>query len=251
MNTEFLIDIGGFKAKIYMQIGFFNHKDLSYPLHKHIFAEMHVCLSGNVVMKCDAKDIRMQEGDVLFIPAEILHKYQEYNSDSKRISFMIDCGELSKKVNMISLPQSLLPLICKEIQEYTLSGKEGKLKALLSYICSDFLETDTKSGIAPITSRALIIEDFFSQKYNSGATLKDLSKELMLSPKQTEREVKRITGNSFAKELSKRKLSAAVILSQTTNLTLAEISELVGYTSYCGFYKAYRKALNCSPREHK
>ena len=82
-------------------------------------------------------------------------------------------------------------------------------------------------------------------------SIKDLSKELMLSPKQTEREVKRITGNSFAKELSKRKLSAAVILSQTTNLTLAEISELVGYTSYCGFYKAYRKALNCSPREHK
>ena len=67
MNTEFLIDIGGFKAKIYMQIGFFNNKDLSYPLHKHIFAEMHVCLSGNVVMKCDTKDIRMQEGDVLFI----------------------------------------------------------------------------------------------------------------------------------------------------------------------------------------
>ena len=52
--------------------------------------ELKKVLTSQKVVK---KVYVVQEGDVLFIPAEILHKYQEYNSDSKRISFMIDCGE--------------------------------------------------------------------------------------------------------------------------------------------------------------
>ena len=142
-----------------------------------------------------------------------------------------------------------MPLFCKEIQEYTLSGKDSKLKALLSYICSDFITIETVKTTAPITNRELIIEDFFSKKYNLGVTLNDLAEELAISSKHTEREVKRLTGNTFAKELAKRKLNAAIILSQTTNLSLAQISQLVGYSSYCGFYKAYKKMFNHSPRE--
>ena len=72
----------------------------------------------------------------------------------------------------------------------------------------------------------------------------------MLSHKQTEREVKRFTGNTFVREMSKRKIEAAVILSQTTNLSLTEISELVGYTSYCGFYKAYKNMFHNSPKHN-
>ena len=93
----------------------------------------------------------------------------------------------------------MLSLLCKEIREYAIAGKESKLRALLSYICADFIIPERKKAVAPITNRELIIEEFFSGKYNSNATLDDLAKELMLSPRQTEREVKRITGNTFLK----------------------------------------------------
>ncbi len=73
----------------------------------------------------------------------------------------------------------------------------------------------------------------------------------MLSHKQTEREVKRITGNTFVGEMSKRKIEAAIMLSQSTNLSLTEISNLVGYTSYCGFYKAYKNMFNNSPNQNR
>lgn len=251
MNNEFNIDVNGLKIKIYMQIGFFNHREFYYPLHKHLFIETHIFLKGTAVIKCEEEDIILNEGDVLFIPPEMLHEYQLFSADSKRISFFIDCNNPSKKINKISLPKEILPLLCNEIQEYTLSGKDSKLKALLSYICCDILIIEKAKKATPITNRELIIDDFFSQKYNLGVTLNDLAKELMLSPKQTEREVKRFTGNTFAKELSKRKLNAALILSQTTNLSLTQISELVGYSSYCGFYKAYKKTFNHPPRENK
>lgn len=249
MNNEFIIGMDGFEAKIYMQMGFFDHKDLCFPLHKHLFAEMHIFLSGTAVMRCDKKDIFLQAGDVLFIPADILHKYQSFGEDSKRISFLVDCSCCCKTPNKIGFPEALLSLFCKEIQDYALTGRDRKLKALLSYICSDFLITETKKAKLPITNRELIIEEFFTKKYNSNVTLDDLAQELMLSHKQTEREVKRITGNTFAEELSKRKIEAAIVLSQTTSLSLTEISKLVGYTSYCGFYKAYKNRFNRSPKE--
>ena len=249
MNTEFIIDANDIKAKIYMQIGFFEHTDLNYPLHKHIFAEIHVFLGGTAVMQYNKESISLFEGDVLFIPAHVQHRYQVFDTNSKRVSFFIDCDSLSCKTQRITLPKEFMPLFCKEIQEYTLSGKDSKLKALLSYICSDFITIETVKSTAPITNRELIIEDFFSKKYNLGVTLNDLAEELAISSKQTEREVKRLTGNTFAKELAKRKLNAAIILSQTTNLSLAQISQLVGYSSYCGFYKAYKKMFNHSPRE--
>ena len=69
-----------------------------------------------------------------------------------------------------------------------------------------------------------------------------------LGNKQTEREVKRITGNTFTAELSKRRIEAAVALTQTTDLPLVKISELVGYSSYCGFYKAYKRIVASSSR---
>ena len=216
MSTEFVIDINNSPTKVYMQIGFFNHKDISFPL---------------------------QEGDVLCVPANMLHQYQSFEKNSKRISFFVDCENHPKIVSKITFSKPVLSLLCNEIQEYVLTGKDNKLKPLLSYICCDFFIEKTKKTLSPITNRELIIDDFFREKYSSNVTVGDLAKELMLSNKQTEREIKRITGNTFIGELSKRRMNAAIMLSQTTNLSLTKISELVGYSSYSGFYKAYKRTL--------
>lgn len=246
MNTEFVIDINGSKASVYMQTGFFNHKDMAFPLHKHPMDEIHILLSGTAVLKCNKGEIALKEGDVLYVPASMLHTYQSFEKASKRMTFFIDCENHSQTVSKITFPQVVFSLLCKEIEEYVLKGKDGKLKPLLSYICSDFFVEEAKKALSPITNRELIIDDFFTGRYNSNVTLNDLSRELMLSNKQTERVVKKITGNTFSGELAKRRMDAAVVLTQTTKLPLAKISELVGYSSYSGFYKAYKRALKNS-----
>ena len=243
MNTEFIINVNDFEAKIYMQIGFFNHGDISYPMHKHLFGEIHVFLSGNATLCYNESKTELSTGDVLYMPADIEHKYQNFSKDAKRITFLIDRENNSALPTKSTLPSGFLPLLCYEIEEYVRTGRDGKLKPLLSYICSSFFVSGTKKSLIPITNRELIIEEFFSKKYNSNVTLDDLAKELMLSRKQTEREVKRITGNTFIGELSKRRIDAAILLTQTTSLPLVKISEIVGYSSYCGFYKAYKRIM--------
>lgn len=251
MNTELIIDINGQPAKTYMQAGFFDHKDIFYPMHKHLFVEMHIFLSGSAVLKYGEECISLQEGDVLVVPANMLHEYQCVTKDSKRITFLIESDSECESFHRITLPSQFLALLCKEIQNYVLSGKNGKLKALLSYICSDFFTAKSTKPIPPITNRELIVEEFFFKNYNANVTVDDLARELMLSRKQTEREVKRITGNTFVGELTKRRISAAVILSQTTDLPLTKISSLVGYATYCGFYKAYKRVTDRLQDEKK
>ena len=244
MNTEFNININDSEAKVYMQIGFFDHGDISYPMHKHLFGEIHIYLSGNAIFNYNGKEFFINAGDIMYIPANTPHKYQTYSNDGKRITFLIDCNCNSLSFVKTTLPKDFLPLLCDEIQEYVLTGTDGKLKPLLTYICSVFFVSETQKPLIPITNRKLIIDEFFSKKYNTDITLEDLAKELMLSNKQTAREVKRITGNTFIEELTKRRINAAIILTQTTNMPLTKISEMVGYSSYCGFYKAYKRVLN-------
>lgn len=248
MNTEFIIDINGVPAKTYMQIGFFDHGDISYPMHKHLFCEIHIFLSGNAILSCDEKEIELIEGDTLCVPADMEHKYHSFSKDSKRITFLIDRDCNSQVPIKATLPKEFSSLLCDEIQEYVLTGRDGKLKPLLSYVCSSFFDIEQTKPLIPITNRELIMDEFFSKRYNTAVTIDDLAKELMLSKKQTEREVKRITGNTFIEELSKRRIDAAIILTQTTPLPLAKISEMVGYASYCGFYKAYKRVVS-SPQK--
>ena len=206
---------------------------------------MHVLLSGRAVLRCGDEEISLGEGDVLLIPAGVRHAYRAFEGDAKRSTFFLDLGE-TVAPRQITCPRALVGLLSREIGEYVLTGRENKLKALLSYIVSDFIDERERRATAPITNRSLIIDDFFSKRYNSAVTLDDLAAELNLSRKQTEREVKRITGNGFSEELTKRRINAAVILSRTTDLSLAEIGELVGYATYSGFYKAYKRAISAS-----
>ena len=249
MNTEFTINVNGSPAKAYLQTGFFDHKNISYPLHKHLFSEIHVFLNGNAVLNCGRQEFDLLAGDILCVPARMEHKYQRFSKDAKRITFLIDSDRNAASSVKAVLPENFASMLCAEIQEYVRTGRDGKLKPLLSYICAFFFDREQTKPIIPITNRELLIDEFFSKKYNKNATIEELSKELKLSKKQTEREVKKVTGNTFVKELSKRRIEAAVILTQTTSLPLSKISEMVGYASYCGFYKAYKRVISSTKKD--
>lgn len=241
MNTEFAIDINGIQRKIYMQTGFVDHADMRFPLHTHSMTEIHILICGKAALKCRNESIVMHEGDVLCVPAGVLHTYHSVEKAAKRITFFADRDVTPETLRKIKISQALIEMLCREIGEYVLTGKDNKLKPLLSYICADLFPEDLPRAQIPLSNRRLMIEDFFSRRYSESVTLEDLAKDLMLSRKQTEREVKRFTGNTFSEELSKRRLNAAMILLQTTNLPLTKIGELVGYASYSGLYKAMKR----------
>ena len=69
----------------------------------------------------------------------------------------------------------------------------------------------------------------------------DLAKILSLSDRQTERLVIKYMGKPFRGVLSDIRTEMAKRLMETTVMSMSEISRMVGYKSYAGFWKAMKK----------
>lgn len=238
MNYELNICIDNLPAVLYMQTGFFDHKELKYPIHSHSYSEIHIFLAGSAVLEYDRRNIDIAAGEVFLVPANKYHRYRYFSSESRRVSFLIKHDAAPDAFKKSAFQHFFVPLLCSEIDRYRLYGFCNKLKALISYICSDLFESEGEA-LTPVMDREFIIREFFSKKYDSNIRLDDLAAALNLSPKQTAREIKKVTGRTFREELTRTRLEMAELLSRTTKLSYTEISEAVGYSSYSGFYKAY------------
>ena len=92
-----------------------------------------------------------------------------------------------------------------------------------------------------MTDYGFLIHEFFSLHYSEDLHLCDLAQFLHLSERQTERLVIEHTGNTFRNELTAIRMTIAKKLLTSSQMSLTEISQYVGYKSYAGFWKALNK----------
>ena len=164
MNTEFSIDLNGTLTNVYMQVGFFEHNDISYPEHAHPLTEIHILLCGSARLNCNGDSVLMNEGDVVCIPPYAPHAYEPGQTDIKRCTFFVEHGKNNKYVKKASYSKVITELLREEIEKYVVTGNDNKLKPLLSYICSDFFEGDRKKTQIQLANRKLLIYNFFQNK---------------------------------------------------------------------------------------
>ncbi|HEX3076698.1 MAG TPA: helix-turn-helix transcriptional regulator, partial [Lachnospiraceae bacterium] len=98
--------------------------------------------------------------------------------------------------------------------------------------------------------RIMMIDDAFLFQYET-ITLSNLSNQLKLSTRQTQRFIEAKYGTSFTELKQKAKLNQACKLITTTSQTLNEISLSLGFKSYSYFNKFFMKYFNCTPSEYR
>ncbi len=99
------------------------------------------------------------------------------------------------------------------------------------------------------THRRWVIENYIANSYTSDNPTEELMLKLFLSKRQTDRVVYQLMGESLASLITKQRIFVTEKLLETTDLTLQEISERVGYHSYSGFYSAVRKYRDTTPEK--
>ncbi|MDD2213068.1 AraC family transcriptional regulator [Oscillospiraceae bacterium HV4-5-C5C] len=99
----------------------------------------------------------------------------------------------------------------------------------------------------PANEQILLMEECFLYEYDK-LTLADLSRRLGRSERQTQRLIRQQYGQSFRDMKQAARLSAARVLLQSTQLSIAEIADRVGYTSSEHFSAAFRQANGQSAR---
>lgn len=207
-------------------------------LHNHSGAEIHVIGSDNKYV-IEGKIYEVSKGDIIAIPAGIYHMPLECKPDGKSCAFQIDMP--LESFSFKHFPPEFVDMIFSSLGEGVESGNYLKFSIYISLVCADFFEVEP---LLPCITNdySMIIHEFFSKNYGADIKLSDLAVSLHLSEKQAERLVKKCTGMTFKAALSEKRIEMANYLRKTTDLSLGEIAEKVGYRSYSGFWKAINKS---------
>lgn len=93
--------------------------------------------------------------------------------------------------------------------------------------------------------------DIFFTRYKHPLKLTDLASQLNLSIKQTNRILKKYYNTTFKQKLLDTRIEVAKNLLRTSNLSIQQISEEVGYANVKTFYEAFKARTGVSPSQYR
>lgn len=220
---------------LYNKLCFVNEK--SSPIHRHRYTEVHIISEGIFEFNVDGSTCSLSPGSVIMIPPETPHFRISPKGESCVISFLVDAAPEHAEAH--SFPAEILSGFLREIRNYEVCGNFVSVAPYISFICAPFFK-DELVETKKITDYEHIIENFFEEQYTQNATLDELAAVLHVSSRHASRLVQKHTGNSFKQEMFLRKMLSAELLLKTSDMSMSEIAEHLGYSSYGSFWKAYR-----------
>lgn len=127
------------------------------------------------------------------------------------------------------------------------------VKGSLTQVADAYQQCKTRiyneSHISPIVRRAKqYIQEHFSEP---DLTLESVSQSLNVSPVYLSRIIKQELGTSFVSLLTKTRIKKAIELLTSTDLSIHEISERVGYDTQHYFSTAFKKVVGVSPNQYR
>ena len=250
------------------------------PLHHHDFFEIAYVISGSCEHTVDGHTSIITRGDYFFFNLKTSHAYAALSEDFEIINCLfvpefIDrtlIGARSFSEMMNNYPGRLeysscsegacgrvlhdgdgfvLTILSRMLSEFK-ENKKGRLdviRALLISLLIGFLRED--EGEDSEKNRINAIKKYVMQNYMKTPTLSEVAHSLGISLTYASIIFKRAVGVSFLDYLLRFRIEKACDLLRCSNKTVAEISQLVGYSDPAFFYKAFKKQLDLSPSEYR
>lgn len=106
-----------------------------------------------------------------------------------------------------------------------------------------------KVGSAPESLSEQIID--YMGDHSDVVTLKDIAAHFGYHPNYISSLLHRETGRKFTEILLEKRMNRAILLMKNTNLSIEEISALLGYSNHSNFYKAFKEYFGVTPREYR
>lgn len=103
--------------------------------------------------------------------------------------------------------------------------------------------------LSPLVRRARL---YVQERYNErGLTLEQMADELKTNPVYLSRLIKQELGVSFSQLVTDLRMKRAVELLNTTNMTIMEVAEQLGYETQHYFSTVFKKTMGVSPNQYR
>ncbi len=241
--------------------------------HKHNHMEIAYIMSGKSIFNINNVSYDVEEGDIILINPEEDHYGMPISIEKPSIEFFVGFSNFKFK-NMIentlflnefpiikttpSSRKKFLDLINSIIEENTLNqtGKDFMLQSYLTqFVILAIRERQQENTIFSENKKSTIskeIQTYFHEHFSEKISLEQIAKNLYLSPFYISKVFKEEIGETPINYLIKIRLeNAKDLLLNRKNLSIKEISSIVGYEDAYHFSKSFKKYYGLSPAEYK
>ena len=227
---------------------------------------LNYVLEGNLLYELNGKTYHLQQGDIFFIPPSLLHSQQAvdghyhflyisfYGSNS---SLLLNRAGLTAQTPVVhdengfilEKLQQILTLF-EDTSFLSVAQANVVFAQILCHLFSRRQEnlTQRKTDALTLISQAQkYVETYYAGKF----TVTELCKHLYVNRSYFTTLFKKYCGMSLKEYLIDYRLSKAMYLLLNTTLSIAEISEAIGFQDYANFYKRFKQKTGYSPQVYR
>lgn len=260
--------------------------DRASILSWHEQLEIKYFLTGGAEVTCSSSVFLTQTGDLLVINPYEYHKSRIFNPDTVPVYHLMSIeldhpsvrsvirdnpellaeqgaidGSLPFLKNVIrdpSLPCVTLFLLLAEEYKRTGDGfspfKENLLRSFLYSLIRDASNRErTEHSRSRKASMAALLPalQYIDEHFRENIRINTLAELCMLSVSRFSHLFKEVTGTGAVSYLQELRVSKAAVLLCTTELTVNEVAERVGFCDAAYFSRAFKKTCGISPKEYR
>lgn len=268
-------------------VGLYRHpRYLPAFWHSHSFLEIVCVIQGEAVNYIGDNAVSMKEGDVLILAPDTGHALSVFDDESIIINIIIRTSSFEHAFFGVLTENDILSEFFRRMLYhspnhpylYFEAGKDYELFNYVGYALEEFqgkreyrnrmingimtgffitlLRKHGADVILPAVhtygedENVVFLLKYLQENYQT-VTLGELASFFNYSERQIQRIIKDATGLSFRENILKMRMTTAVRLLKSTQMSVAEISDRLGYESPANFRTAFNKYHGVSPTEYR
>lgn len=244
-----------------------------YYEHCHPCFEFHYIESGKATYLCAEKCITILQDEILIIPPRMYHKEVLFNENNAKMTLSVDISppsgsDTSHFYHIFSKDKAICIATNQAIKDGFLKIKQlaakkekshtvrEKMRALTHLLMAEFYDVLSNTSPKAATSqtdsklsREYEIDTFLALNFTSHSSRDDLARKLHVSPRQLHRIMIKSYGKSYREKLVETRLEIAVSFLTSTDKSIADISEALGYSGVESFSAFIKRATGKSPSQ--
>lgn len=247
--------------------------------HYHSYYEIYYLQSGSRIYFIRDRSYTVEQGDLVFIPKNVLHKTMHAGkAGHARIVMNLDDTTLHRLAGslvpllltpfeqenpIIRLPRSEQPAL-EALMKRLLSELQNKAagyELMLEHATVELLllaaryaqqhEPTPHHHLTPIHAKVSDIAQYINVHYAQPIHLDMLSEQFFISPYYLSRMFKQVTGFTFSDYLILTRVKEAERLLRETSVSITEVAAAVGFDNFSHFGKTFKKVTRLSPRDYR
>lgn len=257
---------------------------VKFPEHKHNFIEFNYVYQGCLKQRIYGREIRLKQGELLFLNQHIMHELEESREEDIIINFIIKPEFFDYIISLLENNNPVINFLISTLYTNSSEGqylhfKVSKNKEIQDIVESIIVELYEGNIVSKVKIKLLVgllivelikkpdnIEIYAEDNYDSliimevlkyidknyvNGTLFEISEKLNQPNYKISKLIKKQTDMTFKELLQEKRLNKARQLLNETNLSVVEIISLVGYENSTYFYKIFKEKYGYTPKTYK